>query len=160
LCIDCNRKKSDRYEDEYLVKDVSEHITEPSSENTIEFLLFITAFGNEFRNINNSNPTGKDYADSLTGGELTVAEIKAADFFCDLYTFFQNEKPIELSDKQFEALKLRWGFNDGIVYKIREIKKSLNMCIDEYLIAEKNLIQRLGFRMSNSKSVIKNWKKL
>jgi hypothetical protein len=160
LCINCNRKKSDRYEDEYLVKDVSEHITEPSSENTIEFLLFITAFGNKFRNINNSNPTGKDYADSLAGGELTVVEIKAADFFCDLYTFFQNEKPIELSDKQFEALKLRWGFNDGIVYKIREIKKSLNMGIDEYLIAEKNLIQRLGFRMSNSKSVITNWKKL
>jgi hypothetical protein len=84
----------------------------------------------------------------------------AAEWFTDLSYFFKNRKPTELAKEQFDALKLRWGFKDGYVYRIKEVVKHLQINENDYLIAEKNLIQRLGIRMDTSKVVESKWRKL
>jgi HNH endonuclease len=160
LCSSCNRKKGKKYEEEYLVNNVSDHLTEPSSENTIGFLLFVVQFGHDFLSENNHIPTAQDFADNLTKGDLSLAETMAAEYFKDLSDFFRNKKPVELTKEQFDALKFRWGFKDGKVYKIRELKKHLSISEDVYFLAERNLIQRLGIQMSETKAVTTKWKKL
>lgn len=160
LCMSCNRKKGKKYEEEFLVSNVSEHLSKPSTESTIKFLLIVFSFAHEFQIESEYAPTPKDFADQLSGGELTVAETMAAEYFKDLSEFFKNKQPIELTDLQFSALELRWGFKDGHVYEIKEVIKKMNISEDEYFSSEKNLIQRLGIRMSDSKAVATKWKKL
>lgn len=158
LCITCNRKKGNRYEDDFLVKNVNEHLSEPSSEETISFLLFVIEFGHEWVLENKNLPTAQDYADSLSSGELTIVESLAAEYFQNLHDFFTGKRPIEISVQQFDALKMRWGFKNGVIYKIKELKKIFDLNVDDYFSAEKNLVQRLGIRMSEAKSVTTKWR--
>lgn len=159
LCKSCNRKKSNKFEEKYLVSNFYEHISEPDSENTIHFLLILMSNANKFRSENQKNPTPQDIADLLADGDLTDAEIMGVNYFNDLQSFFSNLKPKELNKKQFEALKLRWGFKDYNVYKIKDVLKLTQLTIDEYFIAEQNLIRRLGFNMNTSKAVSDKWKR-
>lgn len=160
LCITCNRKKGSKFEERYLVKDVNEHVTQPLTETMIVFLLHITKFAHQFRKKTPKIPSPQDYADGLAKGELTVAEKIGAEYFQDMLSFFTGPKPNELSKSQFEALKFRWGFSDGNTYSIKDVKKYLHISTEEYFAAEKGLIRRLGIRMSDSRSVMSNWKKL
>jgi hypothetical protein len=159
LCQKCNRKKGNKFEEKYLIANYNEHFAEPETENTIHFLLMVMAAANEFRIEVKTNPTAQDLANKLAGGGLTDAERMGVSYFKDLLAFFANPKPKELSKKQFDALKLRWGFKDGYVYEIKEILKYSELTIDDYFPAEQNLIRRLGFNMSSNKSVITKWKK-
>lgn len=160
LCMKCNRKKGKKFEEQYLIQNHNDHFSEPDTENTIHFLLIISSFGHEFKNENNEMPKPQDFADGLAGGELTDAEKMASNYFQELSSFLNNKKPTELTAKQFDALKFRWGFKDGTVYKIKETLKLRQILIDDYFIAEQNLVRRLGFRMSTTKTVIDKWKKL
>jgi len=160
LCMKCNRKKGRKFEEQYLIKNYNDHFSEPDTENAIHFLLIISSFGHEFKNENNELPKAQDFADGLAGGELTEAEKMASNYFQELSSFLNNKKPNELTAKQFDALKFRWGFKDGIVYKMKETLKLRQILIDDYFIAEQNLVGRLGFRMSTTKTVIDKWKKL
>lgn len=160
LCMKCNRKKGKKFEEQYLIQNYNDHFSEPNSENTINFLLIITSFGHDFKNETKEIPSAQDYANELADGELTNAETMASSYFLELSSFFANKKPSELTAKQFDALKLRWGFKDGTVYKIKETVKLKGIPIEDYFIAEQNLIRRMGFRMSTTKSVIDKWKKL
>ena len=159
LCKQCNRKKSDKFEEKYLVANFNEHFSESETENTIHFLLMIMMAANEFRIENKINPKAQDIADRLAEGDLTDAERMGEIYFNDLLSFFTSPKPKEINKKQFEALKLRWGFKDGNVYKIKEILKIEDLTIEEYFPAEQNLIRRLGFNMSINKYVTTKWKK-
>lgn len=160
LCMKCNRKKGKKFEEEYLIQNYNDHMSEPDTENSIHFLTILVAFAQNFKKENNYAPTPHDFADGLAGGDLTLAEKMAAEYFSDLSSFFSGRKPIEITKEQFEALKFRWGFKDGIVYKIKDVKRYLNLSEDDYLLAEKNLIQRIGIRMSTLKSVEEKWKRL
>lgn len=160
LCMKCNRKKGKKFEELYLIQNFNDHFSESDTENTIHFLLIISSFGHEFKNENNEMPKAQDFADGLVRGELTEAEKMASNYFQDLSSFLNNKKPTELTAKQFDALKFRWGFKDGIVYTIKETLKLRQILIDEYFIAEQNLVRRLGFRVSTTKAVIDKWKKL
>jgi hypothetical protein len=159
LCKQCNRKKSDKFEEKYLIKNYNEHFSEFDTENIIHFLIVVMASGNEILAESKVNPKAQDIADKLSGGDLTDAERMGENYFNDLLSFFASAKPKELSTNQFAALKLRWGFKDRSVYSIKEILKNTGLTIDEYFPAEQNLIRRLGFNMSTNKSVITKWKK-
>lgn len=160
LCMKCNRKKGNKFEEQYLIQNFNDHFSEPDTENTIHFLLIISSFGHDFINENNRMPKAQDFADELAGGELTDAEKMASNYFQELSSFFNTKKPTELTVKQFDALKFRWGFKDRTVYKIKETLKLRQILTDDYFIAEQNLVRRLGFRMSTTKTVIDKWKKL
>lgn len=160
LCMKCNRKKGKKFEEQYLIQNFNDHFSEPDNEKIIYFLLFISSFGHHFKHKHNKMPNAQDFADELAVGELTEAEKMASKYFQELFLFFNNKKPTELTSKQFDALKYRWGFQDGIVYKIKETLKFKQISIEEYFISEQSLIKRLGFRMSTNKSVLDKWKKL
>ena len=81
-------------------------------------------------------------------------------YFNELTSFFNSPKPQELSKKQFDAIKLRWGFKDGTVYRMNEVIEIKKLTMEEYFPAEQNLIQLLGFNMSSNNLVIAKWKKL
>lgn len=159
LCKSCNRKKGKKFEDEFLVESAFEHMEEPEDEKIIEFLIFTATICQKYYWEFNELPTVKDFAKMVAIRKITRAEESAISYFIELNDFFYSKKPVELSKDEFNSLKTRWGFNDGIVYKIKEVCKITNLKIDDYFKAEKNLIQRLGFRMKDTAQVEQKWKR-
>lgn len=159
LCGSCNRKRGNSFESEMLVSSSSDHLAEPEDESVIEFLKFAIEFGQEFKNEYGRNPKAQDYAYHLAEGELTVAERYASIYFNEMSEFFSAKKPKEMIKLQFESLKLRWGFIDGEIHKLTEVEEANSISMDDLFHAEKNLIQRLGVRMKETKSVEERWKR-
>lgn len=160
LCSDCNRKKGNRFEKEYLISSGNDHYTEPYDIGVVEFVFMAIAFGHDFLIETGKHPEGKNYADRLNGGELTIAENSAAQMFKDLDEFFNQRKPKELKAEEFKFLRLRWGFTDNKVRYLHETCKELNFNIDRALELDKYIMNILGLRIKEGKSVIKKWKKL
>src|SRR5690606_36027161 len=107
LCRSCNRKKGNTFEEEYLVKDFTEHVTEPYDVAVLEFFKVIVHFGHCFRKKAGENPNPQDFADGLSEGELTDVEHQACTIFNDFTIFFDSETPREIKPKEFELLRLR-----------------------------------------------------
>lgn len=160
LCSNCNRKKGNKFEEAHLVNNVSEHLTEPAIEGSIKFLIIVISVGHELASKLKREPDGIDFADELSEGELSRAETMAAEYYRDFNQFFSTPRPKEFSISQYSSLKLRWGFDDGIVYKLKEVVKRRAITLDLLFAAEHNLVQRLGLRMSKSKTVEGKWKRL
>lgn len=158
LCSACNRKRSNNFENDYLVKDFVELVTEPNDIFIINFLLEAATFGHQFHFIESRYPLAQDFADCLTDGEVSIAEIKGAEHFKDLIDFFTSKKPTELRTDVFEALKFRWGFEDGQLHKLNETTKVKKVEFDELFLAERNLVTKMGIRVKDTTSVLSKWK--
>ncbi|SKC86849.1 HNH endonuclease [Ohtaekwangia koreensis] len=160
LCSSCNRKRGKKFEKEYLVESFIDHLTEPDDDKGVWLLRAAVAFGHDFKRDNKRAPTAQDYADHLADGELTAFEDIAVNYFSDVTVFFQGKRPYELSTSQFNALKFRWGFKTGGVHTIKDTVKQLGIDLEDYFLAERNLVQRLGIRIKETKNVLDKWKKL
>lgn len=159
LCSSCNKKRSNNFESELLAESVADHLQEPESEGSIDFLKMAISFGHDFLKEYDQVPEPQDYADNLAEGDLTIAEQYASDYFKELSEFFSTAKPKELTKLQFESLKHRWGFIDGEIYKLSSTSRQRKIEIQELFLAEKNLIQRLGMRIKETKTVEDKWKR-
>lgn len=158
LCSGCNRKRGNNYEEDYLVKDFVELVVEPNDIYIIDFLLEATKFGHQFHNNEKRYPDAKDFADCLMDGEMTISEIKGAEHFADLVGFFNSKKPLEVSTKIFEALKFRWGFEDGVIHKLKKTATEKDVELEDIFNAEQNLVSLMGIRVKNTVSVLNKWK--
>lgn len=160
LCSLCNKKKGKKFEKEFLIESINDHLTEPNDENWIWFLRASIAFGHDFKADNKRPPTAEDYAKYLSKAPVSPFEQTAESYYNDMTNFFRGRKPYELTKEQFDALKYRWGFKTGSVSTIKDTVKQLKINEDDYFTAEQNLIQRLGIRIKDKKEVQKKWRKL
>ncbi|WP_200411726.1 HNH endonuclease [Virgibacillus salexigens] len=155
LCSTCNRKRSNNFEDEYLVRDSRDHIMKPSNIEIIDFLLDLIDFYHEFVRDNQEKPSLSDY-DEFTDNdtELTNAITSIAK---DIIIFFKSEKPKEMRSNLFNALKYRWGFVDSFLYSINEVSLKFEVDLEKIIIEEKYFIQLIGWNIPLSKGNKKKW---
>ena len=83
--------------------------------------------------------------------EVAVAVVK------DIDNFFNSRKPAEIKQKIFGALKYRWGFSDRKVHKLKETAQTFAIKIDELLLAEISLLNRLGWQIKLTEATKKKW---
>lgn len=159
LCADCNRKKGNRFEDEFLIKQFSDHMIEPEDIDYIDIIKMTVAFGNKYFITTDSMPNAQDYANEFAEGEVSLFEEQAATLFNDFVKFFFSSKPTELSKKEFKFLKTRWGFEDNEIYFLQELSDDFNYEIHEAVLLDKMLLSRLGIRIKDRKSDLKKWEK-
>ncbi len=160
LCSDCNKKKSNKFEKEYLVSSGNEHYVEPYDTGIVEFVVMAIAFGHDFIKENGRYPAGIDYAERLNDGKLTIAENSAAEMFKELNEFFKNKKPGDLKADEFKFLKLRWGFFDSQIRYLRDTCKEMDYNIEHAVNLDKYIMNLLGLRIREDKAAEKKWKKL
>lgn len=159
LCSSCNRKRSNNFEDEFLVKHFAYHTNKHDDTNSLDFLIIAAAFIQDFIFEHDRVPSPQEMADVLAEGDLSPAEEIAISEFERLREFMENKKPKDLTDLQFECLKLRWGFQDSNVYKIKEVIKLTSIDENEFYKAEKNLLERLGYFFKDTSKIKKTWLK-
>jgi hypothetical protein len=157
LCGKCNKEKSNRFENDNLISSFREHVVEPISSEILEFLLFMAEFRHSFFKEHQRLPTVSEFAEEFNDGKLTNAETRAIEIIHDLDEFFGAHRPVELSQKVFSSLRLRWGYSDGRIYNIREASMLENVSDEDLMKAEIGFVERLGWRIDQSKKGLQKW---
>lgn len=158
LCKACNKKRGNRFEAEYLVESVRDHLVEPVGIEILEFLLLTTDFGHEYYQDKSRYPSARQYAKTLANSSLSIVERRAAEVILEMNQFFTGQRPHEINQKIFNALTHRWGFLDREVHKLKQTAKQFNVSPEELFDAELALISRLGWRVKLTASAKEKWK--
>lgn len=160
LCKRCNRKKGSKFEDTYLVDSVLDHTREPQDTGLIKLLKTALKFNHEFLKKNGRDPEALDYT-KLTGSRKPdLIENTLASVASDMRLFFTSKRPAEIPETIFHALGTRWGFTDGLVYKLSRIAADSQVPIDDLIKVESDLVFRLGWLIPRTSSNLSKWKLL
>ncbi|WP_052714226.1 HNH endonuclease [Paenibacillus dauci] len=157
LCSNCNKKKSNNFEDEYLVRNSSEHMMKPIDLSILELLLDSMDFYHEFTNNNHKTPDIEDFQEAFYNSDNEFIEIINS-VTSDIVRFFQSDVPTEMNKGLFRALKMRWGFKDGSLHYIEEVSEKTKIEVEKIIIEEKYFIQLLGWNIPLSKNNKMKWK--
>jgi hypothetical protein len=88
LCSSCNKKRGNKFEDEYLISSLSDLVSEPNDIRLIDFLKEVLRFGHQFYINENKYPSANDFAECLNEGEKGDPEIMGANYLNDFVEFF------------------------------------------------------------------------
>lgn len=157
LCSKCNQKRSNNFEDEYLVKDFKELMGEPYDVDIVEFFTMAISYGHEFKKLNNENPTARDYAERFVKRDVSLFEEHIATIYSELSSFFNSKKPAELNQNEFELLKERLGFVDSEIYYLKDMCEVYEIEIEKGIEIEKSLFKRIGIRVKDRRTDLKKW---
>lgn len=158
LCGTCNHKKSDKFEEEFLITQLCDHLAEPIDSTTIlEFLLFIVGFRHFFFEETNRIPNANDIATEFASGKKSDFVKHAAQVIIDLETIFNGKRPKDITKATYEALKLRWGYVDHEVKKLKQTSKETGVPVKNLLESEIELIEKLGWIVKDTPTERKKW---
>lgn len=158
LCSECNQKRGNQFEREFLVSSFVEHVSEPYDISIIEVVLMAVGFGHNFFNEKKSLPKAQDFADEFNDGNSSAFEEFISDIYEELTDFFNNLKPKELKVYEYKFLKYRLGFIDGHIHTLKETCEMHNLDIDKGIELDKLLFARLGIYIETKKSDLKRWR--
>jgi len=160
LCRDCNRKRGKKFEDEYLVRSVRDHIIEPAgielAYGLIEGVRLLHRLFKEQRR----HPTGSDFCKFSGRRKVRDYDEFAATVVRDVDEFFGSKKPKEMKQRTFKALRHRWGFADGEFHGLRETARLFGMDINALFQAEISFVSRLGFPVRLTEAARRQWLRL
>jgi len=157
LCRQCNRKRGNHFEEKYLINSLNEHVREAIPFKFIEVLFDVTKCVVSFRAEHNKMLSPEEFCRFFGRRKTKPEDILSVALFDDMNDFFMSQRPAELKAREFNALKYRWGFSDGIFHKLKETSQHCGIDIDRLLDLEIGLIQRLGFYINIDKVVKKKW---
>ena len=89
LCSPCNLKRGNRFETEFLVDSMHEHLSEPVDSGVLDYLFILISFSHDFSEENEKLPS-EDIALSLAEGKKTGAEEAAEKVIDDVHEFFKH----------------------------------------------------------------------
>lgn len=157
LCGACNRKKSNKFEEEHLVESFRDHVVEPANVDVLDYLFFLIDFCHDFRSNERRLPNADDFAKQLNNDKKTWHEEQGAQVIEDLDDFFHGPHPQEIPAAVFNALRWRWGFDDNDTHFLRAAADKFAVGHDDLLTAETSLVNRLGWRVSLNKTQRNKW---
>ena len=157
LCGKCNQEKANQFEQEHLVSSVRDHLAEPIGSEIIEFLLFAAEFRHAFFKEHNRLPNVSEFAKEFSEGEVSESETQVISTIRDLEELFLGVRPTEVGKKIFSALRLRWGYSDGSIRNIQETARETCILAEEIMMGEISLVERLGWRVNQSKKELRKW---
>jgi len=157
LCKRCNRKRQANYEDS-LVSSITEHFKTNRIAvdfELVEALLKMIPIGMSLMDKNRRLPNSDDFKHSLMG--INEMDSELASIFSDMFSLFRGDKPTELTQIEFEALKYRWGFSDQFVHSISEIKRMFNLSAKDFFEVELKFMDTMGWTLKSDSKSIKAW---
>jgi len=160
LCRVCNRKRRAEFEQEFLVESVRDHLVEPMGAEVVGLLIQIALFGKNFELANERAPSELDYAQEFSRGKIGDMDRMAAACYGMLKEFFSNTRPLDLSSRVFQALKMRWATPGAQVLKIKNVAAETAISAEEIIQGERDLLRRLGFMIRSDAATEKKWMRM
>lgn len=160
LCRDCNRKKGKKFEDKYLVDSAKDHVVEPVGIEVLLVLLEDITLAHSLFAREKHYPTALDICKFYGRRKVQDYDESTERVIRDIDVFFKSQKPREIKQKTFQALKYRWGFSDGEIHKLAESAKLYGIETDELLQADLSLINRLGWQVRLIDKTKREWMRL
>lgn len=160
LCKKCNRKKGQKFEDTRLVKSISEHISEPVGIKIVYLIIEFVKLSHRLFKEEARHAIASDFCKFFGRRKIRHGDEAAVEVVNDIDQFFNSKKPVEIKQKVFKALKYRWGFSDREFHKLKETAKKFGVKIDELLLAEISLLNRLGWQIRVTEMAKKKWLRL
>lgn len=157
LCRKCNRKKGKKFEDEYLVKSISEHISKPVEIKIVYLIIEFVKLSHNLFKEEGRYPTASDFCKFFGRRKVYYGDEAAAEIVKDVNEFFNIKKPTEIKQKVFKALQYRWGFSDRQFHKLKDSAKTFKVEVDELLLAEISLLNRLGWQIEVTEGTRNKW---
>lgn len=157
LCKSCNRKKGKSFEDKNLVQSIIEHVLEPIGIEVAYRYLELLRLSHHYFEKLGQYPNASDIC-YLCGmrkvrneHEILASEIQT------INEFFVSDKPAEIKQRDYRALKYRWGFSDRQVHKLEEAGKKHGMDVNELFSLEIAFIKRLGWNVQLTEQAKRKW---
>ena len=160
LCRNCNRKKGKKFEDEHLIKSLSDHFVEPVGIEIVYIIIEFIKFTHRIFNEEKRYPSALDFSRFLGKRKVTREHVVAEEMVTDINKFFSSKKPLEIKGNIFKALKYRWGFLDAEFHKMDATSKIFDIDNNELLLAELSLINRLGWHIKLTETIKNKWLRL
>jgi hypothetical protein len=157
LCRSCNRKKGKKFEDEYLIESLTDHMREPAPFELLYLLKEFVGLSHTIHKEENRNCTPQDICKLFGKKKVQYEDEVAADLLSDIEIFFVSRKPKDMKKNDFDALKFRWGYIDRTLHKLAESAKKYKLDINNLLSCERLFIQRLGWTIELSAVNKKKW---
>jgi hypothetical protein len=158
LCGPCNQKRGTSFESDYLIESAQDHVIEPVNSRFIKMVMGFMTEAHHWRTGHGDLPSAREICKMMRVRKVTRAEEIFAQMLLDLQTFFGNKPPEELSQPIFDALRRRWGYENGITYRLSGVVAP-NAPLPEVLKAEHDLIRRLGWPVKDSLAENRKWEK-
>ena len=160
LCKTCNRRKGKKFENQHLVHSMADHLIEPAPfmilSSITEFVkLSHNIFKEESRAINAS-----DICKWFQRRKVRDQDKVIAGLVDEIQQFFTSPKPHELSNRLFNALKYRWGYDQRELHTLKEAAHEYDISTTDLLSTEASLFQRLGWPIELSETNRLKWLKL
>lgn len=159
LCDQCNQKRSNRFEHEYLVRSFVEHTQKHYDLSFLQVLQMLFEFAHVFRKGSGRFPGATEIAAEFAGGKTSSFEEGMARTIEDFQEFFTNRRPEELTVPQMRALRVRWGFLDGELHSLAEVSEQFGEETPEMVILERALLARAGWYLKEDKFTRRKWQK-
>jgi hypothetical protein len=157
LCKDCNRKRGKKFEDEYLVDSLRNHLIEPVGIEILRILIESIKLTHTIYKKEKRYPSALDVCKFLGRRKVRDYDELTVKLIEDIDEFFNSGKPRELKQKVFKALKYRWGFSNREIHKLKESAKIFGVETEDLLSAELSLINRLGWQVKLTEVIKKKW---
>ena len=159
LCGDCNRKRGTKYEVEYLVDSMRDHVVEPVGCEFMEAILEMVGDAHVWQSRHSRAPDLKDVCRMLGMRKAGAPEQSFFQLLIDLREFFSGAPPAEVKPAIFAALRMSWGYADGVMRKLRKVANS-EADLSALVQAEADLIRRLGWPVKKSEAETRRWEGL
>lgn len=162
LCRKCNRKKGAKFEDTHLVQSLADHLSQ--SKKPIPF-VFVQSIFTIMRliwdnySLIDAKITPESFCRLFGRRKVTEEDKLGAEMFNDLTYFFLTDKPTEIKQYEFEAMKYRWGYLDKIFHSIHETAAHSKITEENIFKLDLMLIERLGFFVRINEVDQKRWMK-
>ena len=158
LCGLCNRKKSDKFEEEFLISQLRDHLAEPVDFTTIlEFLLFIAGFRHYFLQENRRLPNADDIAAEFNSGKKGDFEKHAVQVTVDFEAILAGKRPKDVSKAAYDALRLRWGYADYKIRRLKQASEETGVSLGDLLEWEIELVEKLRWSVKDTPTERKKW---
>lgn len=157
LCESCNKKRSNNFENEYLIAHIKEVFHEPT-EITLEMLkdllrLFLLMVEMKLEDIDVSE---EEYCRVIKSDDIQT-DYFMYNLIVDIENLLNNEQGFVKYNIQAKMLKYRWGMNDGQSHSIMETCNKFKKEISYYVDIEMFLLRQLGFMLEKKYRISKEY---
>jgi len=157
LCRKCNRKKGQKFEDKHLVRSISDHLSKPVSIKILYLLIEFVKLSHRIFKKEARHVTAPDFCKFFGRRKVQYGDKAAVEVIRDIEKFFNSKKPTEIKQNLFKALQYRWGFSDRQFHKLKDSAKTFKIDLDELLLTEISLLNRLGWQIKTTKDSKQRW---